>query len=787
MNEAEKLVAPEDSTRQASEKKAMYMQVDPRNRSGLHQSCPAPENVCVEVDKEILELKQMLTCETQSTTSCSRPQMSGDVSQTLSMTLLQNESNIVPHASNQTRGIATQRVRTLSSNSHVSDHHHSSQSWATLNPSQHSGSFQQSLSELQLSHKLKTDNSSNVPVFSNFEPAKSGNSSRELQMSSCKPLVASKPTQYLPSLNMKELPHTPVWKSAACGHKVSSSSLHKSINYEPPSHWTDYSVVNPLSPLHGSSMITSPKATTSCSLVTVNVSPHTLKRSALHKGARLEPQTARSSVITQRPRLGNDNTSTSGRSFRMTLPSEPNSPRNRTGCVTMKKSKLPTKQGLSSRLSPQLPLASPSFVIPRLPLDSELQGRNIPRSRELPHLGNQPTFSLNQLTSTSEGSKSLQYVSSTPLRGSMPYSSLFDTRPARNTGSNSMHGKSSLSSGRQMGTSTFQDKQSSTSVHEHSSTVSSQGRSRSVSVSPLSSRNKKTRSRTVSSVSHRSNHSDTSSVIEPTVSNDTISTVSEDNQFLNSQTSIDTSKTDVPVSSSATLTSSGLSSFYCSTQYKVSILKKIHEFNQIKSESKRIDSSSSLDDRPAPSTVRDCSSPVPLVVQPAVLFSRNQEFAMATSPSFDSTNEDGLSTKQALRMSANSPESLNPPPLNTMHSVKPSLMVNAAYVGDFSSMSLWEMEQLYAYNKAALHRQKQLTKVIREQLSKMQQEEKVSQDRKLSQSDLYKRFLRFLVEPKCVLDCELSTPGIRRPTDIIEGGTYDKPRLKKEYDTYASA
>ena len=847
--------------------RSMYIQVNPRAHSGeLLRSRPAVENVCVEVDKEILRLEQTLT---------------GDACQTMSAATLQNDSSIVSQSSSQARGVPPQSARALTPNSHISDHHLPHQNWATLNPVQHSLSFsKQSPNELQLSHKSKAEIGICVPASLVSVPAKLGNSSLTQQTSSGKSLVASKPIQYLPTMSENGLSHTHVRNNTTSGHQtlVSSHSLRKAtISYRPPSQWTDYSVntsrfVNPVCTtpsLRSSSTVTSPITTTSCSLVTVNVSSpnrssttyseqtKNISRDAAssqspRKRARVGSHTSQWSAITQRPGQRNTSTSSSSRSLDKTLPSIQSSTKDRSGLNKIKKSKAPTKQGLSSRLSPHLPLASPSFVIPQLPLDSETQERNLQatRCKELPHLGNQPTLgsSLNLFSSTLErgmAQQSHRYVSPT-LLGSMHSWSHSSPRPVPNTDprtKNSMSDKSSVKSGRQMKTSIFQDKASSVSAHHTSSIVSSQRSSRSMSLSPPIFRSKS--STAGAKVPHQSIHTKTGAVMEPegsqsikqasangqpasqaltpskpcprypsfkfqTVTEDAAIAISkDDSQLVNtpvSAESVESSKTAIPVCSAVTLTQAGLSSFYTSSQYKVSILKKIHEFNQIKnnSESKgrsKVDSSSSFgceSDQLTPLAVRDAltvsSSPIPLVVQPAVLFSGNQDVAsssssVATSPSVHSTNEEGLSAKQALKMSARSPENLSSPTLDVMRSVKPSLMVNAAYVGDFSSMSLWEMEQLYAYNKTALHRQKQLTKLIREQLVKMQQEEKVTQDRKLSNLDLYKRFLRFLVEPKCVLNCDLSSREAlpEKQTNIIEGGTFDKPRLKKEYDTYGSA
>ena len=95
------------------------------------------------------------------------------------------------------------------------------------------------------------------------------------------------------------------------------------------------------------------------------------------------------------------------------------------------------------------------------------------------------------------------------------------------------------------------------------------------------------------------------------------------------------------------------------------------------------------------------------------------------------------------------------------------------------------MEQLYAFNKAALYRQKKITKMIKAQLIRMQQEEKISQDQKMSRSDLFKRFLHFLVEPKCTPNFEVKgcAFGTTPNKCILEEGL-DRPVLKKELDKY---
>lgn len=165
--------------------------------------------------------------------------------------------------------------------------------------------------------------------------------------------------------------------------------------------------------------------------------------------------------------------------------------------------------------------------------------------------------------------------------------------------------------------------------------------------------------------------------------------------------------------------------------------------------------------------------PVPLVVQPAMQFS--DELTTPTQLGPTPLTADSLET------------SCNDPSLTGRSSpVKPSLMVNAAFTGDFSSMSLWEMEQLYAYNKAVLYKQKKLTKRIKDQLLKMQQHERVSKNKNLSRSDLYKRFLHFLVEPKCVPTCDLiKSYPTGKHTNVLDT-SFDKPVLKKEFDVYGS-
>ncbi len=174
-----------------------------------------------------------------------------------------------------------------------------------------------------------------------------------------------------------------------------------------------------------------------------------------------------------------------------------------------------------------------------------------------------------------------------------------------------------------------------------------------------------------------------------------------------------------------------------------------------------------------PSQSIPSSQPFPLIVQPAMYF--NEKLNTPTSGESTSREPAPLQIDSSVTSRTSS------------SSVKPSLMVNASFVGDFSSMSLWEMEQLYAYNKAILHRQKKITLQIKAQLLKMQQQERVNQNKKLSRSDLYKRFLNFLVEPKYVPTCDLTKPlPTGKNKDILDPSYSDRPVLRKEFDVYGS-
>ena len=224
------------------------------------------------------------------------------------------------------------------------------------------------------------------------------------------------------------------------------------------------------------------------------------------------------------------------------------------------------------------------------------------------------------------------------------------------------------------------------------------------------------------------------------------------------------------------------SSYYNSNQYKLSILKKLNEFHQMQSDgsdshyssTQGANASVKIEGPSMHFTQQNSTLSHPMVVQPAMRFNEEVDTPSPSEP-----------TPLTGNSLATCGPSLSP---SSPRPVKPSLMVNAAYVGDFSSMSLWEMEQLYAFNKAALFRQKKITKVIRAQLITMQQEARVSQNQKLSRSDLYKRFLHFLVQPKFTPTCDLvkGFPAPSRKMDVLDTN-FDRPILKKEFDKYGSS
>ena len=131
--------------------------------------------------------------------------------------------------------------------------------------------------------------------------------------------------------------------------------------------------------------------------------------------------------------------------------------------------------------------------------------------------------------------------------------------------------------------------------------------------------------------------------------------------------------------------------------------------------------------------------------------------------------------------------------------VSPSVVFNSAFIGDISAMSRWELEQLYRHNMEKLEQQKKFIKILEAQLKRICEQHTTNQNQ--SQSDVYKRFLSFVVEPELVPDVSIVTSNkfgyghllsgakAAPPLDfneIIKGGTFDRPVMNKKYDFYAN-
>ena len=106
---------------------------------------------------------------------------------------------------------------------------------------------------------------------------------------------------------------------------------------------------------------------------------------------------------------------------------------------------------------------------------------------------------------------------------------------------------------------------------------------------------------------------------------------------------------------------------------------------------------------------------------------------------------------------------------------------------DLSTMSRWEIEQLYYYNTAILEEQKRLMKLIERHLLETEQENKQTVIRKPSTFEVYKHFLEFLTEPETIPDASISIHGFSEDTevnDVIVGGTPYQPIINNKYDVY---
>ena len=137
--------------------------------------------------------------------------------------------------------------------------------------------------------------------------------------------------------------------------------------------------------------------------------------------------------------------------------------------------------------------------------------------------------------------------------------------------------------------------------------------------------------------------------------------------------------------------------------------------------------------------------------------------------------------------------------------VAPSVVFNSSFMGDISAMSRWELEQLYKHNMEKLEQQKKFISILEAQLKHVREQHDSFSIQKPSESELYKRFLSFVVEPELIPDVSSicsnkfgyghlskQSNGAKtiKPTldfnEIIKGGTFDRPVLNEKYDFYAN-
>ena len=137
--------------------------------------------------------------------------------------------------------------------------------------------------------------------------------------------------------------------------------------------------------------------------------------------------------------------------------------------------------------------------------------------------------------------------------------------------------------------------------------------------------------------------------------------------------------------------------------------------------------------------------------------------------------------------------------------VAPSIVFNSSFMGDISSMSRWELEQLYQHNMEKLEQQKKFISILEAQLKRVREQHVNFATQKPSQSELYQRFLSFIVEPEVIPDVSTicsnkfgyghlvrQTNGAKntKPTldlnEVVKGGTFDRPVLNEKYDFYAN-
>ena len=136
--------------------------------------------------------------------------------------------------------------------------------------------------------------------------------------------------------------------------------------------------------------------------------------------------------------------------------------------------------------------------------------------------------------------------------------------------------------------------------------------------------------------------------------------------------------------------------------------------------------------------------------------------------------------------------------------VAPSIVMNSAFMGDISSMSRWELEKLYQHNLEKLEQQKKFIHLLEAHLKRIREQHNTFNTHKPSQTEVYQRFLSFIVEPEVVPDVPLATsdkygyghllksqdgestsPSLNF-NEVIKGGTFDRPVMNEKYDFYAN-
>ena len=173
------------------------------------------------------------------------------------------------------------------------------------------------------------------------------------------------------------------------------------------------------------------------------------------------------------------------------------------------------------------------------------------------------------------------------------------------------------------------------------------------------------------------------------------------------------------------------------------------------------------------------TSPIALVVRPPEQCST---LMSSTTPFTSST----VSSMTAIQPKSETED-------NSM--LQPNVVFNPSFNGDISTMSRWEIQQLYNHHKTLYEREKRILKSLKEKLIKMEMEEKSVAARKLSPDELYKRFLGFIVEPECppCADSAFNRFHFKSeansnvsPRDVLLGGTFDHPIINPKCDLYAS-